>query len=348
MTEHPTIRKRRIGGLILLFLLGVAAACEKPKAERPQGADPGEAEVERHFSRGGAPVQVKVRLSKERIALTDRLAMTLLIEHSEDVRIVPPFLSEAVYAPLLLIEKPRNEVRWSQDNQFLIDEWHYVFEPVESGEFAFNAFTVFFRLNGERTPDIADWPVYKIPIDPISYRVFPVELDPAEDIRDIKGFILPGYDYITVVAAIAVILILDALVFAFLLYYRRLGRKRTAAAIPMDYRQLALDELDRLERKDLIGKRAFDRLHTELSAILRRYLETCFQIKAQEQTTEEFIFEISESKRFTGEWRNMLQQFLRLADLVKFATFEPGTDVSRGAIKDVRTFIKKTGKPHGV
>ena len=136
--------------------------------------------------------------------------------------------------------------------------------------------------------------------------------------------------------------------FAFFLYRSRFKKEGFVEENPVDFCRQALDELDCLEQKDLIGKQAFDQLHTELSAILRRYLENYFQIKAQEQTTEEFIVEISESKQFSGEWRNMLQQFLRLADLVKFATFEPGADISRGAVRDVRSFIVKTGRQHGI
>ena len=348
MIKRSQVRKTGSWSLILLLLLSIVAACKDFTVLSPGDTDSDKPEIEKIFSLGGAPVQVKVRLSQETIALTDRLKMTLLIEYSEDVRIIPPYLSEVVYAPLLLTEKPQNDVRWSQDNQFLINEWHYVFEPIESGKFTLNAFTVFFRLNQERTADIANWPIYKIRIEPIPYQVLSVELDPAADIRDIKGFMLPEYRFIPVVITAGIILILGGMGFAFFLYRSRFKKEGFVEENPVDFCRQALDELDCLEQKDLIGKQAFDQLHTELSAILRRYLENYFQIKAQEQTTEEFIVEISESKQFSGEWRNMLQQFLRLADLVKFATFEPGADISRGAVRDVRSFIVKTGRQHGI
>ena len=347
MRERFSIRKKSVRIFLSFFVLGIVTACQEslsPQHDRSKGKP----EVEEVFSLGGAPVQVKVGLSQEKVALTDRLTVTIRIEYTEDVRIVPPYLSEAVYAPLLLVEKPQNEVRWSQDNRFLIDEWRYVFEPTGSGEFALNAFQVFFRLNGERTPDISDWPVYTIHIDSIPYQVVGVELDPAHDIKEIKGFILPPYDTIPVIVTVGSLLLLGILLSAFFLYYSKIAKGRVAKVAPVDYCRQALEELESLDQKDLIGKQAFAQLHTELSAILRRYLENHFKIKAQEQTTDEFIVEISESKRFSGELRNMLQQFLRLADLVKFATYEPKADISRGAVEDIRAFVLKTGRPHGI
>ncbi len=103
-------------------------SCEQPVVSQ-QESDSSQHEFEKVFALGGAPVQVKVQLSKQKIELTDKLTLTIIIEYSEGSLIVPPYLSEAVYAPLLLTEKPQDEVRWSDDNQFLINQWHYQFEP---------------------------------------------------------------------------------------------------------------------------------------------------------------------------------------------------------------------------
>ncbi len=334
--------------LFLMFFCGFLISCNTESKSPHIDQAASDQEFEEIFSLGGAPIQVKVRLSNQKIELTDKLTLTLRIEHSEGVRIVPPYLSEAVYAPLLLVEKPQNDIRWSKDNQFMINQWRYQFEPIGSGDFSLRAFDLYFRLDKERAPNISDWPVYAIRVEPIPYQVVGVEIDPGDDIKDIKGLILPEINFIPLWIAIGSILIMVLCIFALSIYLANKKQQTASLEDTIDYCQIALDALDCLEQKELIQKHALDQLHTELSSILRQYLENYFQIKAQEQTTEEFISDISESKKFTGEWRDMLHQFFQLADLVKFATFEPDNSVSRGAIKNVREFVLKTGKPHGI
>jgi len=58
---------------------------------------------------------------------------------------------------------------------------------------------------------------------------------------------------------------------------------------------------------------------TEVSRILRRYLERRFRLPATEQTTEEFFSREENLKRFNTEQRLELRRFSEQVDLVKFA-----------------------------
>lgn len=57
----------------------------------------------------------------------------------------------------------------------------------------------------------------------------------------------------------------------------------------------------------------------EVSAILRLYLEEALDLPAPEQTAEEFLQELSGQAWLTPELQQDLEEFMRLADLVKFA-----------------------------
>ncbi len=306
--------------LIFLFLGG----CQLPQGE--ESTKPVEPQhFEKRFGLGGAPIDVIVGLSSESIELTDFLTVTVRVEHSEDVRVEPPYLSEAVYAPLLLIQNPQEDLFWSEKQNRIIQTWVYHFEPMKSGEFALHPFRVFFRLESERKPQLENWSVYKIEISEIPYRVTSVDINDQSDIRDVKGPIQPEYDYLPLILSVSTIAILLLSLWLVVRIRRHFQDRGLSAVEIIDYLLESLRRLKKLEEKDYISQQQYDRLHVELSGVLRYFVENRFGLKAREQTTEEFIREIRYSPHFSTEQQAILQQFLELADLVKFATYNPGS-----------------------
>ena len=62
---------------------------------------------------------------------------------------------------------------------------------------------------------------------------------------------------------------------------------------------------------------------TEVSQIIRVYLEERFKLHAPDRTTEEFLFELQSSQRLVCEHKQLLADFLGECDMVKFAKVEP-------------------------
>jgi hypothetical protein len=228
----------------------------------------------------------------------------------------------------------------------LINRWTYRFEPLVSGEFKLNPFTIAFRLDKEKPAKIDEWPVYQVHTETISYKVLPSEIGDLDDIRDIKGLIYPPYKYWIPLTTLLCLLALG-IGGAIFLRLKQQRRPDFDNRIPLiDYYTDALNKLHSLEQQDYISKAEFKLFHTELTAILRNYLEHHFGLRANEQTSEEFIQDMIQTRTFTEKQREELNRFLQLADLVKFATFEPGSQISEDALNNVRTFIQTSGKPH--
>ncbi|MBC8202876.1 MAG: hypothetical protein H8E91_03515 [Planctomycetes bacterium] len=82
--------------------------------------------------------------------------------------------------------------------------------------------------------------------------------------------------------------------------------------------------------------------YTELSDIVRKYLEGRFNIKATGQTTREFLVASKNSPHLEGSDRQALSAFLVSADLVKFARLEPSHDVCDKAITQAEQFVSTT------
>jgi hypothetical protein len=85
-----------------------------------------------------------------------------------------------------------------------------------------------------------------------------------------------------------------------------------------------------------------DRWFVSLSAIVRRYLEHRYEIRAPELTTEEFLQVATARPELTAEHRALLSSFLERCDRVKFAGYRPDADESLATLKAARGFVEDT------
>ena len=133
----------------------------------------------------------------------------------------------------------------------------------------------------------------------------------------------------------------------FLIFYRT-WRAKASAHPPRPAHELAFEELNHIQSLDLIRTRELSQYYYLLSACLRRYLERRYQLRAPEQTTEEFLISVSEGSIGDAKQVQFLKQYLELCDLVKFARFEPPAEHVAKAWHVTRQFIEETKEPSAV
>ncbi|MFA5688466.1 MAG: hypothetical protein WC959_04895 [Kiritimatiellales bacterium] len=85
-----------------------------------------------------------------------------------------------------------------------------------------------------------------------------------------------------------------------------------------------------------------DPFFTELSFILRTYLENRFSIHAPESTTEELTRMMSYDHRLNLREQQILRDFMVRADLVKFAAAGAEQNVMQTAFSTVESFVEQT------
>jgi hypothetical protein len=71
-------------------------------------------------------------------------------------------------------------------------------------------------------------------------------------------------------------------------------------------------------------------------------VEDRFELRAPELTTEEFLNSVGQSPDFSRDHQQLLREFLRQADLVKFAGVRPAEDDIQRSIDSARRFIEET------
>ena len=118
--------------------------------------------------------------------------------------------------------------------------------------------------------------------------------------------------------------------------------KLVPTAPPVPAHVIALRALEALQQRKLLEQNECKPFYTELSLILRTYLEGRFNLNAPDETTEEIVIEMSRSPELSGTQRNILQEFMRQADMVKFAKGNPDRTTMESAFETTREFVNET------
>ena len=113
-------------------------------------------------------------------------------------------------------------------------------------------------------------------------------------------------------------------------------------APPIPPSVIAFRALQALKKRGLLEKDECKPFYIELSMILRSYLEGRFNLNAPDETTEEIVEEMSRSPELDGPQRNILQEFMRQADMVKFAKGHPDRATMESAFETTKQFVKQT------
>ena len=119
-------------------------------------------------------------------------------------------------------------------------------------------------------------------------------------------------------------------------------RTRRRIALQRSAYDDAIAQLGVLAARGAPGAEDADAWFVQLSAIVRRYLERRYEIRAPELTTEEFLVEASRGTRLSSEHRQLLTSFLERCDRVKFAGYRPDAQESIDTLASARAFVEDT------
>jgi hypothetical protein len=146
------------------------------------------------------------------------------------------------------------------------------------------------------------------------------------DIKDIKPPVQVNYPLSYWIIGIAAVLLIIALIYFIV---RRILRKMKARAsgpeIPKTPEEIAEGRFKALAESSLLEEGRIKEYYSELSEIIRHYLEGRHKVSAPDRTTLELFKELKQSsldKSLVGA----IKDFLSLCDLVKFAKFVPRKD----------------------
>ncbi len=145
---------------------------------------------------------------------------------------------------------------------------------------------------------------------------------------------------------ILLLIIFGLLVFFLIKYFK----KRKAENKPLFIKEkprtpphiIAIQRINEIKEKKLHKKENLKPFYTELSNIIRTYLEERFKIPALESVTAEIIENFNKTEFAGEEINNKLKELLSLSDMVKFAKDEPDDYRNEMMIEYALSFVNKT------
>ena len=178
--------------------------------------------------------------------------------------------------------------------------------------------------------------------DEVPLEIAPVPVEQATaQLRDARGELDPDVgktSWVTIVGLAGGALVLGS---GSILLWRSLRSRRRVLQQRSAYED-AVTQLRRLEDKGAPDADTADSWFVELSAIVRRYLEGRYEIRAPELTTEEFLLVATARPELTAEHRKLLEAFLERCDRVKFAGYRPDAEESIATLAAARSFVEDT------
>ncbi|MEZ6087655.1 MAG: hypothetical protein R3C05_06450 [Pirellulaceae bacterium] len=286
------------------------------------------------------PVEVRITLDPPTPLIGDPVTLRIEVVAEEDVEVLMPEFGEALDRFAVLDFVPRQSI--DADGNTLASQ-QYRLQPPTSGEQSIPPILIEYVDNrpGE-VPAPEGYDAYEILTPRLDFNVESVLPENAShDLKPPLGRLEPqsvdSKNVWTWLTVPAVILLAIATPFLWRAYAARRSHQRRMSAY-----ETARWRLDQLLHQPRISPEEIDVFYVDLSNIVRRYLEDRFELRAPELTTEEFLNSLQESPDMSREHQLLLREFLRHADLVKFARALPSeADVQR-SIDAASQFLEET------
>jgi hypothetical protein len=191
--------------------------------------------------------------------------------------------------------------------------------------------------------------------DPLTLNVVqPFEMDTTIQINDIKEpYKAPIWWWGIlrwVLLALGILLLLALIglgVFYWVKYLaaKEAGKKFVIKEKPVPLRPadvVALEKLDAIRQSKVWQQGKVKEYHTELTDVVREYIERRFGVNSVEQTTDETLRAMRPLLQERKDLYEQLRKMLTLADLIKFAKWTASPDEHEISLRDAYTLVKET------
>lgn len=277
---------------------------------------------------------VKARLDSTVLRIGDQTKLIFEISQKPNQRVQTPLFSDTIIDGLELVEPLKLDTLEGKDGNITVRH-NYVVTAFNDSLFYIPPFP--FVVNGDTT-----WS------KSLSLKVIqPFKIDTASNtIADIKPVMNPKFNWLSLIKWFLLINVILAILGVLFLIIRKYWQKKPIfeqapeVVLPPDI--IAIERLDKLKLEKPWHHGRSKEYHTELTDIVRAYIEKVFEIQSLEMTSDEILEHLEELKYEQKEVYNALRQILKLADLVKFAKWNPTPDEHELSLSNSYLFVNKT------
>ncbi|MCG3166966.1 MAG: hypothetical protein POELPBGB_02749 [Bacteroidia bacterium] len=284
------------------------------------------------FSQGAS---VSAQLDTNVIKLGGQTKLRLRIEHTKDVIIAFPELKDSVSSHVEIVEVHKADTLHEKETTFYKFEKSYTITSFDTG------FWVIPPIRFYMNNDTAQY----LETEPVMLEVRGVAIDPLKDVNDIKEPLSLPITWQEILLIAGIIFLVVGLISAFALYWLFFRKKKLKITQlfqpkPLSATEKALGLLDQLRKKKLWENNQVKLYHSELTDIVRNYIDERFGVSSPEQVSDETLAAMRD--RVDENTFAKLKQLLQLADMVKFAKAQPISNENELSMNNAVDFVNAT------
>jgi len=288
----------------------------------------------------------KAKLDSAHILIGDHLNVRLEVTAPKGKPVIIPQLSDK------LLEEAGAPFDWIANSKFdsIINTDSYILRQTititafDTGSYVFPAIPIF---------DVDSMIVAQT--NPLFFDVATIAIDTTAAIKDIKSIAKIHFTFHELwmyVKKYSLFVVAGLLIIGLIIYavWRYIKKKRAEKPLPVVKPKpkikphvTALKELEKLRQKKLCEQGRTKEYYSELIDIVRTYIDGQWDIGAMEMVTSE-IMDALQNTEIHEEVLKRLYQACSIADLVKFAKYNPLPTDHDMAHKDCKEFVERTAE----
>ncbi len=186
---------------------------------------------------------------------------------------------------------------------------------------------------------------YFVQTSPILIMVGGIAVDTTKDIKDIKPPLSVPITLADILPYIISIVGIGGIIWLvrYIIRKRKRGEPLIPEEPPRPANEVALEALRALESEKLWQRGKVKDYHSQITDIIRIYIERKYNISAMESTSDEILQSFTDVV-IEEEAKDYLREILYRADLVKFAKFLPSAEENERSITLAFKFVEMTWK----
>ncbi|MBL1233651.1 MAG: hypothetical protein P1U44_06375 [Vicingaceae bacterium] len=287
-----------------------------------------------NFALLGQNVAVKAVLDTNFLMIGEQTQLHFITTYQDkNTQILFPQLNDTIIKEIEVLSKSPIDTSIADANGLFAQSQSLLITSFDSGYYVIPPFQ--FIVNGDTVES-----------DPLLLEVQSMEVDTANAIFDIKEPLSEPFsikdwlkDNWVWLAAILAALIGIFFLVRYLRREKPVVKEKIIPKIPVH--EIALGKLRQLNEQQLWQNGKIKAYHSEISEILREYIEERYQVNALEETTSEIMHGLR-LHQIPEELKLKLSQTLTLADLVKFAKEQPLTNENENSLTNAIEFVEAT------
>jgi len=265
-------------------------------------------------------VTVTAKLDTNAMLIGDHIGLTISFTGPAKTQVLWPFIPDTILKNIQVIGRGKIDTTYTPDKLTATYKQFFNLTCFDTGFYNIPSISFGYR----NLPDTNQMMTLS---DPMMLAVHTMPVDTTKSIKPIKGPMKIPISFREMLPWILIGIGVVAVVFTLIWYLRKRKKNepifRLKSKVVLLPHERALQELEKLRIKKLWQGGKIKEYYTELTDILRIYIETRFIVPAMEQTSSEIMDSLVAKNEIQKDPLNKLNQVLIAADMVKFAKSKP-------------------------